>query len=349
MINISRHIEVLLLENDCVIVPGFGGFVAHYVPAKWSQEENRFLAPCRTIGFNPLLKINDGVLVQSYMEVYSTDFSDAGKRIDKEVETLTQVLQREGKVELPNIGELYYSIDLSYTFKPYNDKIVSPLLYGLDSFDISELEELKKKTLNTELALPSTPFSKKHYEIRINRSWLHNAVAAVIAIVLFFSFSTPIENTQIEKINYARLMPTDLFEKLEYKSLLTTSVGINEAVKETVAEDPIPSEKEEAEDIKPVEVVETVTAKPAVSEEVKVKNQRTYHIIVASVVKEKDGEDILEKLHAKGYSNAQLVKGDGRIRISLVSYSNRSEANGELLNWRNNDEFKNAWLLSVKP
>ena len=144
-------------------------------------------------------------------------------------------------------------------------------------------------------------------------------------------------------------MPTDLFEKLEYKSLLTTSVGINEAVKETVTEDPIPSEKEEAEDIKPVEVVETVTAKPAVSEEVKVKNQRTYHIIVASVVKEKDGEDILEKLHAKGYSNAQLVKGDGRIRISLVSYSNRNEANNELLNWRNNDEFKNAWLLSVKP
>lgn len=30
MIELAQHIEVLLLENDCVIVPGFGGFVAYY-------------------------------------------------------------------------------------------------------------------------------------------------------------------------------------------------------------------------------------------------------------------------------------------------------------------------------
>ena len=33
MIELAQHIEVLLLENDCVIVPGFGGFIAHYAPA----------------------------------------------------------------------------------------------------------------------------------------------------------------------------------------------------------------------------------------------------------------------------------------------------------------------------
>ena len=33
MIELAQHIEALLLENDCVIVPGFGGFVAHYAPA----------------------------------------------------------------------------------------------------------------------------------------------------------------------------------------------------------------------------------------------------------------------------------------------------------------------------
>ena len=29
MIELAKHIEVLLLENDCVIVPGLGGFIAH--------------------------------------------------------------------------------------------------------------------------------------------------------------------------------------------------------------------------------------------------------------------------------------------------------------------------------
>ena len=42
MIELAQHIETLLLENDCVIVPGFGGFVAHYSPATRIKEENIF-------------------------------------------------------------------------------------------------------------------------------------------------------------------------------------------------------------------------------------------------------------------------------------------------------------------
>ena len=67
--NLARHIEWLLGENDCVIVPGLGGFIAHYTPARRIEAENRFLSPTRIIAFNPRLKINDGVLVQSYMQV----------------------------------------------------------------------------------------------------------------------------------------------------------------------------------------------------------------------------------------------------------------------------------------
>ena len=53
MIELAQHIEALLLENDCVIVPGLGGFVAHYTPAMRVAEENTFLPPTRIIGFNP--------------------------------------------------------------------------------------------------------------------------------------------------------------------------------------------------------------------------------------------------------------------------------------------------------
>ena len=39
MIELEQHIEALLLENDCVIVPGFGGFVAHYAGKAYSLKE----------------------------------------------------------------------------------------------------------------------------------------------------------------------------------------------------------------------------------------------------------------------------------------------------------------------
>ena len=39
MIEIQRHIEILLLDNDCVIVPGFGGFMAHHVAARYDEND----------------------------------------------------------------------------------------------------------------------------------------------------------------------------------------------------------------------------------------------------------------------------------------------------------------------
>lgn len=98
MIELAQHIEILLLENDCVIVPGLGGFVAHYTSAMRVAEENIFLPPTRIIGFNPQLKMNDGLLVQSYMAVYDTDFSDATRIVEKKsvVYSHCSPLRRQG-------------------------------------------------------------------------------------------------------------------------------------------------------------------------------------------------------------------------------------------------------------
>ena len=144
MIELAQHIEVLLLENDCVIVPGFGGFIAHYAPAMRVAEENLFLPPTRTIGFNPQLTLNDGVLVQSYMAVYDTNFSDATKMVEKEVAELISALHEDGKTDLPNIGEIRYTIHNTYEFVPYDNKITTPYLYGLDSFEMKELSALRR-------------------------------------------------------------------------------------------------------------------------------------------------------------------------------------------------------------
>ena len=70
MKELAQHIEALLLENDCVIIPDFGGFIAHYSPAKIDSDTGQFLPPCRTIGFNAQLILNDGLLTQSYMSVH---------------------------------------------------------------------------------------------------------------------------------------------------------------------------------------------------------------------------------------------------------------------------------------
>lgn len=60
---------------------------------------------------------------------------------------------------------------------------------------------------------------------------MRNAVAMIAAIALFFAFSTPIENTAVEKDNYARLLPIDLFEKIENRSVVMTPVEVKQETK----------------------------------------------------------------------------------------------------------------------
>ncbi|MCD7899246.1 MAG: hypothetical protein LUH22_05025 [Bacteroides sp.] len=56
MIDLARHIELLLLENDCVILPGFGGFVTHNASARWCKEERVFFASVSDDWVQPTIK-----------------------------------------------------------------------------------------------------------------------------------------------------------------------------------------------------------------------------------------------------------------------------------------------------
>ena len=360
MIELAQHIETLLLENDCVIVPGFGGFVAHYSPATRVKEENIFLPPTRTIGFNPQLKLNDGVLVQSYMSAYDTSFADASRIVEKEVNEFIGLLHEEGKAHLDNIGEIHYNIYGNYEFVPYDYKITTPSLYGLDSFEIHELSALQQKE---KVLIPTYPEKeKKTFEISINRAYLRNAAAMIAAIVLFFAFSTPVENTDVQKNNYAQLLPSELFEQIEKQSVAITPVYVkNDAAQQakkfsaSSASTKTSSAKKHTTDkaktskpiaVREVKVVKQETAAPAPAVKSQESANHPFHIIVAGGISLKDAEAIATQLKSKGFADAKALNTDDKVRVSISSFNNRDEATKQLLELRKNETYKNAWVLA---
>ena len=344
MIELAQHIETLLLENDCVIVPGFGGFVAHYSPATRVKEENIFLPPTRTIGFNPQLKLNDGVLVQSYMSAYDTSFADASRIVEKEVNEFIGLLHEEGKAHLDNIGEIHYNIYGNYEFVPYDYKITTPSLYGLDSFEMHELSVLQQKE---KVWIPAHPEKeKKTFEISINRAYLRNAAAMIAAIVLFFAFSTPVENTDVQKNNYAQLLPSELFEQIEKQSVAVTPVYVkSDAMQQAKKLSATASTSSSTKTSSTKKNTADKTSKPIAVREVKVA-KHPYHIIVAGGISLKDAEAIATQLKSKGFANAKALNMDGKVRVSISSFDNRNEATKQLLELRKNETYKNAWLLA---
>jgi len=366
MIELSSHIESLLLENDYVIIPGFGGFVSNNLSAKWNKDQETFSSPTHILGFNRQLQTNDGVLVQSFMKAYDTNFSDATKIVEREVSMLIRTLHEKGKVVFPNIGEISISINDSYDFNPYDYKIGSASLYGLDSFEIKPLDAIIPVIRKEKRIDP-----RKSYTIRINKTFIQSAAAIIIGIITFYGLSSPIQNTDIQNNNYASILPLDILNSIEEQSILINPVKVENNIERetTIINRSKNEEKIENNDSDEIGINETVETPVIESEsnqltaanpdnEIAVnplstiqtepkKPQREYHLIVASVVTQKDAEKILSKLHEQGYSDAMILKGENT-RISISHYFDKSEAENQLELLRQNKEHENAWLFSKR-
>lgn len=234
MIQLGRHIEILLLDNDCVIVPDFGGFVAHHVSARYDEDDHSWLPPMRTLGFNAQLRINDSLLAQSYVNAYDISYPEALRRIENEVEELKQLLANEGCYTMDDIGTLTINDEGNYQFEPCEAGILSPAYYGLDACSFVTLKEargmnvanvaLQASTEPVELPQPTSSDSpalldfadngepEEEHVIRIKMSWVRNIAAIAAAVIAFFVMATPIANSDLR----TRAM-SDLKGNLLYK------------------------------------------------------------------------------------------------------------------------------------
>lgn len=375
MIELAKHIEVLLLENDCVIVPGLGGFIAHRRQAVISARTGEFQPPLRTIGFNPQLVMNDGLLVQSYMQAYNTDFPDATRRIEKVVTEMKDQLYQQGQVELNHVGTIYYNMNGGYAFEPASPSFFTPGLYGLESFTLPALKVLPVPE-QKEFTLPEKKHpandKKKHFSLR---HFTRNAVAIAAAIFLFFVLSVPVENTYMDDANYASLGSISMFDAIRNQSVATSIQNVPQASGQKASSTRQTSSKKirnNVNTLKPVAVkTEKVAAAPAVKKEQKpaattapkkesvqptatpapaatASSKKKAYIIVASLTTDSDAQKELKKLQQKGYKNCKVLETDGRFRVALDGYADSGEAYKKVQELRNQEAFKSAWVFTSK-
>lgn len=362
MKELIEHIETLLLTNDCVIIPDFGGFIAFDTPAKWVEEESLFVPPIRTVGFNSQLKLNDGLIVQAYMSAYGTTFPDASKRVNKATRQLKRWLMAEGKVELQGLGTLRVSMDGSYHFVPFIDGLNSPTLYGLGALHFQPLAQREDRQeadviLNTrslkELVLDQSKEPDENFVLRPKSSgkrlW-RIAVASAAAVALFFLLSAPVKNIGIGNAYQAQIISSRMLPKqdlLETGAYHTSVKAIDSvSVKSPVNRLDIQSAEE-----KQVKADKPDLSSPVVPEEsrevntsLKAESQDRYYIIVSALVKEKDAQEAVEILRKGGYSSACLVSSSKMHKVCIASYKNEEEAVKKLRQFRAG-KYEDAWVL----
>lgn len=336
MINLSKHIEALLLNNDCVIVPGLGGFVTQSVPARYVTEEQLFLPPHRTIGFNPQLTLNDGLLVQSYMQAYGTGYSEATLQIEETVYQLKETLHASGEFTLDGIGTFTLDLSDALNFHPIEAGVISPQLYGLGSFIVSRATAAHSSSVADSVAeeqeekrvkVVTTSATSRTYTLNFNRELCNYAAAVAVAIIFYFLWATPVG---VADSAYTAS-----------PAIATTQLGL------ATASAPQPSATHRQLGNKAVPATPGLQDGSPASTSKQQQAQGRYTIVVASSVPRKGAMQLVEQLNQDGLANAEIIEMKRMVRVVYGHYTTAGDAQAALRTLRQGVHFKEAWVMEI--
>lgn len=307
--------------------------MAHHVDARYDESDGSFLPPLRTLGFNPQLKLNDSLLVHSYIEAYDISYPEALRRIEAEVRELRQHLEADRQYELNDIGILRINDEGKLEFEPCEAGILTPQLYGLSSFEMPRLQKEQPKVAAVSQpagTIQTTAHGDSGADaITIKLSWLRNLVAAAAAIIAFFMIGTPV--TTDNRMLQSTVLPISTTSGSAVTS--QTSAVTSQTVAPAATQAP-----------------ETVAEAPAVKQEPAVKKSEShYSLVLASQVSQRNAEAFVQQLVSSGFNEASIYNSKTMRRVVYGSFATEDEAYAALHQLRNqNQSFKQAWVMRVK-
>ena len=363
VIELERHIEILLLSNDCVIVPHLGGFMAHHVEAHYDEHDNMFLPPLRTLGFNPQLNINDSLLVQSYIEAYDISYPEALQRIEDEVEELKQHLENEGTYELNDIGVLALNDDGNYIFTPCEAGILTPSLYGLSSVEIKRLSTPVAKTVSFTPTTQSEEETAQTVEmvdnqeeeidveedtdvIRIKYTWIRNAVAVAAILLAVFILALPTGKTEMMTRTISNINNGLLFGMMN-KDTNASKIDIDIPRSEKCgvrSENTFKADSLSKADTAANVSVDSTNLTPHPTLQTP---RKQFCIVLASYVSMRNANAFVEQLKQEGYEQSEVFVRNNVTRVIYGHYASEQDAYNDLRRIHRHKGLSEAWVMKI--
>lgn len=176
--DISVHISTLLYEQDCIIIPGFGGLVCNYRAADIHPVTHVITPPTKAITFNRILQNNDGLLVNYLCAQEGISTGYATQLIGNWVSSAKSLLQSGETVTLHRIGVLKADVEGNWHFE--QDWGINYLKAAIGLRAIAAEPVLRGK----EIDFTEKFKSETKHEIKPRRNWRWAAVAALLLILV---------------------------------------------------------------------------------------------------------------------------------------------------------------------
>lgn len=322
IVDITAFIRELLFGHDCVIVPGFGGFIGNYTPAQVDRNTGTFTPPVKQISFNRNLNHNDGLLVGRVSSALNINYGDARSLVEKFTADLRKKLENGEKVVFDKIGSFINNHEGNVQFEP--DRNVNYHLdsFGLESFQCFPLEgyDVRKRIIKHSAKDPAKQVSIRKIIWR----------AAVIIPLLTVIVTVPLK--------------TDLFKpKVEVSTMNPLVSAEFEHNRASLEENPIvqPAANSPAIAANVKNIDESPTDPNSVAS-----YEGSYQIITGSFRLQENAMKQVGTLVEEGFTPEIIVAPNGFFRVSVIDCPDlaTAEKKKESLSVK----FPESWILKKK-
>lgn len=354
MTTVPEHIKNLLFEQDCVVIPDFGGFIANFHSAAL-HANGSILPPRRRLAFNEVLKFDDGLLSSYVAAVENRSREEALQRIRLFAEHLKTELRRKnqyrfedlGSFSLNREGKLVFEPDdrlnfhaESYGFVPVFPKFSRKYQVetGVINLPVSRPDRQREPQPILEPDVEEVPVLELARRSERRTSWPSVAAACAVLVVSVIGY----QFIQSGPASMSSFNPADVLDFEWAKSKKTEPVAKIRPVSGEAQRDvpaPVPTSlaapaKPEPTAIPTAAITEIlpkpVAAVPAAAREIKRAGTRFY-VVVGGFKKVVTANKLKRELIAKGYPEASLVapkvKGKGLVKVAVEDFDTADQAN----------------------
>ena len=319
-------IKDLLYSNDCVVLPGLGGFIAKYKGATLNTSLHTVYPPQKTIGFNPQIKENDGLLVSALCALNNCTYTEGKIELDAWVKEQSNTLLRGEKISWKGIGILFQDRLGKIQFIPDSKGNFSLESFGLEKIILVPVEREIQEPATAEVSI----LEKRAAQ---GSKWIWKA-AAVLALPILgvgiFALSHKIESTDWQYASF-KLFGTKS-RVAEYTPAVTRTIPTYIVAEETeIAPTPVINETAENAPIRE-EATEVVST-----------SKKKYEVIVGAFAVSDNANRLVRDLKKKGFS-ASLSSKKGNLQLVSSGSEDNYEAALQQLDRAKTEISSSSWL-----
>lgn len=355
MADLVNEIAELLYEQDCVIVPEFGGFITHYRPAVLQRDRKRIVPPGKDLSFNRGLRRNDGLLADRLAQSMAITHPASLFLIGEEVAQWEEALETTGRLELRGLGLFTRDREGRLLFRPMQAALTAPAMFGLRATAAIPVEKLVVETTTLDVERNPVPIisigpqaeEEEPTLIRERQTWYWGAAASAALVVIAGALAlvrSDVGNGQLAAINpFRTVVPTISYQDREAVAQMPVDQNVVAPWKlgsEPVLVDITEEGKHSHWVAEPVTTrVEIPSAEVAAS-----RAAGNYYVVVGCFGVEENAKGLVASYLENGRNAMVLDRHKGLYRV-VVGTGHSIEASRALLAELKNEGAQGAWVL----